>query len=190
MDINILFVATLIIFIGIIRAIVTYNKIISIKNNVKETSSTIDVLLKNRFDLIPNLVEAVKGYTKHETEILNQLTAMRSNMMENSHDKEKFDVENGLSNTLKSVFAVAENYPDLKANENFMLLQKQLETIEDKIQASRRGYNASVKELYDNKEQFPSSIIANNMDIPHYDMFEATQDERSNISTEKLFTKA
>jgi len=184
MDINILFVGIVIIIIGTIRIIVTYNNIISIKNNVKETSSAVDVLLKKRFDLIPNLVAAVQWYTKHEAEMLKKLTKIRSNIMDDSHDKEKFDVENGLSNTLKSVFAVAENYPDLKANENFMLLQKQLETIEDKIQAARRGYNASVKELYDSKEQFPSKIIANRMNIPHYDMFEATIEEQKNIKVQ------
>ena len=178
MDINAIVLIIILIIALILRVTITYNTIISIKNNVKESSSAIDVFLKNRFDLIPNIVAAVKWYAKHETENLEKLTKIRSEIWHDNHKKERFQVENGLSHALKSVFAVAENYPDLKASKNFLILQQQLETLEDKIQAARRWYNAAVKELQDKKEQFPSNIIANNMDIDPYDMFNATDEEK------------
>lgn len=186
MNPNIIAILTPVSIIILLRIIITYNNIISIKNNVKESSSAIDVFLKNRFDLIPNIIAAVKWYAKHETQVLEEITHMRSNINNDDHSKERFEIENWLSNALKSVFAVAENYPNLKANENFLLLQKQLESLEDKIQAARRWYNAAVKDLDNKKEQFPSNIIANNISIPQYYMFQITEEERVNKNIEDL----
>jgi LemA protein len=142
-------------------------------NSAKETKSSIDVMLKNRFDLLPNLVATVKGYMKHEAEVLEKLTAMRTWAND-------IQLDNQVWWAIKTIFAVAENYPNLKANENFLLLQVQIGAIEDKLQAARRTYNAAVKYLLDKKMMFPSNIIASNMDIPEFPMFEATTEERLN----------
>ena len=138
----------------------SYNGLVKTKNQAEEAFSTMDVYMKKRYDLIPNLVETVKGYASHESQTLEKVTAARNAAMTASSIDEKLKNENALTGTLKSLFAVAESYPDLKANTNFMDLQRQLQTIEEDIANSRKYYNASVKNLNNKIEMFPSSIIA------------------------------
>lgn len=137
-----------------------YNGLITLKNRTDEAWSDIDVQMKRRYDLIPNLVNTVKGYAAHEKSVLENVTKARSQAMQATGVEEKAQAENFLSGTLKSLFAVSENYPDLKANQNFLELQRELTDTEDKIQASRRFYNGNVRDLNTKIESFPSNIIA------------------------------
>ena len=174
--------------IALLYIIVTYNSIISTKNSVWESFSAIDTVLQNRYNLIPNLVELVKQYMKHEASIIDNVSEMRSKLLSNSNktSDERFKAENELQAWLKSIFAIAENYPDLKANTNFLELQTQWSELEDRLQWARRAYNASVKELQNKKEMFPSNIIAGMMKIEDYKMFEAEEQAK----VEKIDAKA
>ena len=140
--------------------IIKYNKLISLRNLVKNAFADVDVQMKMRFDLVENLVNTVKGYAIHEKDTLNQLTQARSGFMNAKNESEKLEANNQLNSTLKTLFAVAENYPDLKANQNFIQLQSELSDIENKIAAARRFYNASVKDYNTAREIFPNNIIA------------------------------
>lgn len=161
--------------------VVIYNGIIGAKNSVKESFSAIDTVLQNRYDLIPNLVEVVKQYASHESKIFAQVSEMRAKLVSggSSTTKERFAEENALYSGMKSLFAVAENYPDLKASSNFLELQNQWTEIEDRLQGARRAYNASVKELQNKKEMFPTNMIAAMMSIPEYSMYEADESVKS-----------
>lgn len=173
--------------IGILLAIIViilYNNITYYKNLVIENKWSIDTVLQQRYDLIPNLVSVVKWYAKHEQQLLENVAILRASWMNQQElSKEKINNENQISNWLKSIFALSEAYPDLKANENFMKLQEELVEIEERIQAARRSYNAAVKELKDKKEMFPTNIIANMMNLGEHNMFEASQESRENVST-------
>lgn len=174
----------------LIYAIATYNSIINTKNTVGESFSAIDTVLQNRYNLIPNLVEVVKQYMTHEASILNNVSEMRSKLLSNTNktSEERFKDENELQSWLKSIFAIAENYPELKANTNFLDLQNQWSEIEDRLQWARRAYNASIKELQNKKEMFPSSIIAGMMTIQDYKMFEAEEQAKvEKIDAKNLF---
>lgn len=140
------------------------------RNQAQEASSDIDVQLKRRYDLIPNLVEAVKGYMTHEANVFEKVTEARSQAMQ-ATDGAKAAAEDNLSGALKSLFAVAENYPQLKANENFLSLQSELTDTEDKIQAARRFYNGMVRDLNTKIQAFPSNIIANTFGFKKMDFF-------------------
>ena len=166
-----------------------YNSIVSAKNTVKESFSAIDAMLQQRYDLIPNLVEVVKQYATHERETLSKVTEMRANLLnsQNSSGEQRFENENMLTAWLKSVFAIAENYPDLKASQNFINLQNQWWEMENNIQASRRAYNAAVKELQNKKEMFPSNVIASMMSIEEYAMFLAQEEAKTAPSAKALF---
>ena len=172
----------------IVYFIFTYNSIINTKNTVKEAFSSIDTVLQNRYNIIPNLVEVVKQYMQHESWVISKVTELRANLMSNSNKSslERFAQENELQAGLKSIFAVAENYPDLKASANFLELQTSWSEIEDRLQWARRAYNASIKELNNKKEMFPSNIVASMMTIEDYKMFEADSSAR----VEKLDAKA
>ena len=154
------------IYIGIIIALVIiwlilmYNGLIRSRNRVDEAWSDIEVQLKRRYDLIPNLVNTVKGYTKQESGVLEKVTEMRTLAMGAQNIQEKVKDENMLSGALKSLFAVAENYPDLKSNQNFMQLQSDLTDTEDKIQASRRFYNGNVRDYNTKVQTFPTNMFA------------------------------
>lgn len=138
----------------------TYNAFIKLRNNVEEGFSTMDVYMKKRYDLIPNLVETVKGYAKHEEETLTKVIQARNMAMNSASPEEKMQNDNALTGTLKTLFAVSENYPQLQANQNFMDLQNQLKSLETEIATSRKYYNGVVK-VYENKrEVFPSNLIA------------------------------
>lgn len=149
-----------------------YNGLVSLKNRAKEAWSDIDVQLKRRYDLIPNLVESVKGYAKHEKDLFEKVTKARAEAMTASGVKETEKAENMLSSTLKSLFAVAENYPQLRASENFQKLQDELTDTENKIEASRRFYNANVRDLSIKVERFPDKIIAGMFNFKQMDLFE------------------
>lgn len=140
--------------------IVSYNRFIKLRNIVKEAFSTMDVVLKKRFDLIPNLVETVKGYSLHEKETLEGVIKARNQVFSATTDEEKLASESLLSQSLKNLFALSESYPDLKANENFLSLQETLENIETEIASSRKYYNGAVRIYNTALEVFPSNLIA------------------------------
>jgi LemA protein len=149
-----------------------YNSLVGFRNRVKNAWSQIDVQLKRRADLIPNLVETVKGYAQHEKGVFEEVTKARSAIMSAQTVKESQDANNMLTGALKSLFAVAENYPDLKANQNFLELQRQLTETEDKIAYSRQFYNDTVL-MYNNKcQMFPSNLIANTFHFEEAEFFE------------------
>jgi len=151
----------LVVLVGIVLWIVAmYNGLVSRRNQTDESWSDIDVQLKRRYDLIPNIVETVKGYMQHERATLESITAARTAAMGAQTVEEHAKAENMLSQALKSMFAVAESYPDLKASQNFMGLQDELSDTENKIQAARRFYNANVRDLNTAVQNFPSTIIA------------------------------
>ena len=155
-----------------------YNSIIVAKIRVSEALSQIDVQLKRRTDLIPNLVETVKGYAAHEKGIFENVTAARAKAIGAQTIAEKGQAENLLSSSLKSLFAVAENYPDFKASANFLELQRDLRDTEDKVQAARRFYNGNVRDLNIKIESFPSSIIASVFNFKKMEFFEIGEAEK------------
>lgn len=158
-----------------------YNSLITARVRIKEALSQIDVQLKRRTDLIPNLVETVKGYAKHEKEVFENITKARSNLMAATTTKEKADANNQLTQTLKSLFAVAENYPDLKASENFMSLQEELTDTEDKIAYSRQFLNSTVLDYNTKISVFPGVIIANMFHFQPSEFFAATDEDKKPV---------
>ena len=154
----------------------TYNSLVRLVNRAKEAWADIDVQLKRRYDLIPNLVEAVKGYAAHEKQVFENVTKARSQAMQAEGADKQAEAENMLSGALKSLFAVAEAYPDLKANENFLNLQNELVDTENKIQASRRFYNTNVRDLNTALEVFPSNIIGNLFGFKNREFFELQEE--------------
>ena len=162
----------------VLWAIFAYNRLIVLKNRVKEAWSDIDVQLRRRYNLIPNLVETVKGYAAHEKGVFEKVTEARTRAMGAQTTKEHSKAENMLSDTLKSLFAVAENYPDLKASTNFLELQRELRDAEDKIQAARRFYNTNTRDLNTQIESFPSNIVAGAFRFSKMDFFEAAEEDR------------
>jgi len=162
----------------IVYAVITYNRLVSLRFRAKEALSDIDVQLKRRFDLIPNLVETVKGYMKHEKLVLENVTKARASVAgATGNPLERASSENMLSSTLKTLFAVTENYPDLKANANFLDLQRELADTENKVQASRRFYNSTVMDLNTATETFPTNIIANLFRFGQEKFFEVESEE-------------
>jgi LemA protein len=159
--------------------ILTYNSLIALKNRVKEAWSDIEVQLKRRYDLIPNIVETVKGYAKHESSTFENVVNAR-NVASGNHGtpSERAQAENALSGALKSLFAVVEGYPDLKANVNFLNLQQELTDTEDKIKASRRFYNTNALALNNKVEMFPSNIIAGYFKFGKAEFFELDDEEK------------
>jgi len=153
-------------------AIFVYNRLITLKNRTKEAWSDISIQLKRRYNLIPNLVETVKGYATHERELFEKVTKARAKAMQAESVKEQAEAENALSSTLKSLFAVSENYPQLKASQNFLELQKELRDTEDKIMAARRFYNSNVRDLNIKIERFPEKVIASVFGFKKMDLFE------------------
>ena len=161
-----------IIALVVLWAVFAYNRFVTLINRAKEAWSDIDVQLKRRYDLIPNLVETVKGYATHEREAFENVTKARAQSMQAGTPGAKAQAENMLSGALKSLFAVAEAYPDLKANQNFLGLQTELSDTENKIQAARRFYNGNVRDLNTSIETFPSNLIANMFKFEPREFFE------------------
>ena len=159
--------------------IAAYNRFVRFTNRAKEAWSDIEVQMKRRYDLIPNLVETVKGYATHEAGTLQKVTDMRTRAMNATAPAEKAEAENMLSGALKSLFAVSENYPDLKANTNFIELQRELSDTENKIQAARRFYNGVVMELNTKLQSFPSNLVGNMFGFKQSDFFQLGENEQA-----------
>jgi len=160
--------------------IATYNGLISLKNKVAEASSDIDVQLKRRYELIPNLVSTVKGYATHEKELLEKVTEERAGLITGT-TADKIKASNVMTDTLKSLFAVAENYPDLKANTNFLQLQQDLTDTQDKIMSAQRFYNGNVRDFNTKVEVFPTNIYAKQLGFGKFEFIEAEEVEKGNI---------
>ncbi len=168
----VLIVVLVLIVIAVIYVIATFNNLIRLQTRADEGFSDIDVQLKRRHDLIPNLVETVKGYASHERQVLENVTAARNGAVAATGPESQARAENQLTGALRQLFAVAENYPDLKASQNFLELQNELTDTEDKIQAARRFYNMTVRDLNIKVETFPSRVIANMRGIQKRPFFE------------------
>ena len=179
-----LIVVLVIVVLLIIYFVATYNKLVDLRNRVRDQWSQIDVQLKRRFDLIPNLVSTVKGYAKHESETLESVIEARNSYTTATTPHEKMEANNMLSDTLSKLFALAENYPDLKANQNFLELQTELQETEDKIAMARQFYNDTVL-TYNNKiEMFPSNIVASMFKFKMEEFFKAEEEARQNVKVE------
>lgn len=165
----------------VIYVLVTYNGFVKVKNQVEEAFSTMDVYLKKRWDLIPNIVETVKGYAKHEKSTLSEVVKLRNGAYDDMSNDEKIKANQQLSKGITKIMALAEQYPDLKANENFKDLSTQLTKIEDEIANSRKYYNATVREFNNKVQMFPSNIIAMLFGYKARVMFEANDEERKNV---------
>ena len=157
---------------AVLWLIMTYNRLVTLRNRIKEAWSDIEVQLKRRYDLIPNLVETVKSYAAHESQLFEKVTTARTRAMGAQTIKEKTEAENALAGTLKTLFAVSENYPTLRASENFQKLQDELTDTEDKIQSARRFYNSNVLELNNKVGSFPTNIIAGAFNFKQGEFFE------------------
>ena len=165
----------------VIYVLVTYNGFVRIKNRVEEAFSTMDVYLKKRWDLIPNIVETVKGYAKHEKYTLSEVIKLRNGAYDDMSSDEKIKANQQLSKGITKIMALAEQYPDLKANENFKDLSAQLTKIEDEIANSRKYYNGTVREFNDKVQMFPSNVVAMIFGYKSKTMFEANEEERKNV---------
>jgi len=165
-----------IVVVVVLWVVGVFNGLVVLKNRAKEALSDIDVQTKRRYDLIPNLMETVKGYATHESGLFEKVTQARSKAMNAQGTAQKEQAENALSGTLKSLFAVAENYPDLKASTNFLELQRELSDTEDKIQAARRFYNSNVRDLNTKIEIFPANVVANSFGFKQMDLFQTTSE--------------
>lgn len=177
MDVTLIIIAVVaVLLVGFLWA--TYNGLITLRNRVDEAWSDITVQLKRRLDLIPNLVETVKGYAKHEKGVFEEVTKARANALNAQGVKETAEAENMFEGALKSLFAVAENYPDLKASQNFVELQQELVDTEDKIQASRRFYNGGVRDLNTKIQVFPNNLVAGMFGFKSREFFELEEAEQ------------
>lgn len=176
---TILYIVLAVIAVLVVWVIFSYNRLIALTNRSEEAWSDIDVQLKRRYDLIPNLVEAVKGYMTHEAGTLQKVTEARTAAMGAQTVGQHAKAENMLTDALKSLFAVAESYPDLKANTNFLELQRELSDTENKIQAARRFYNSVVQDLQNALEQFPSNMIAGSFGFKSREFFALGENEQA-----------
>ena len=178
------YIAIGVIVILLLWVVSAYNGLVKVRNMVREAFSTMDVYMKKRYDLIPNLVETVKGYAAHESGTLEKVIQARNAAASATTVEGKIEGENALTGTLKSLFALAEAYPDLKANTNFMDLQKQLQAVEGDIANSRKYYNAVVRDYNTKIETFPSVIVANMFGFKQEKMFEINSAERENVKVQ------
>ena len=173
-----------VLLILVIWVVLAYNSLVRMRITVEEAFSTMDVYMKKRYDLVPNLVETVKGYAAHEKETLENVIRMRNMAAGAGSVEERLQAENALTETLKSLFALAEAYPDLKANVNFMDLQGQLRMLEDEIANSRKYYNGTVRQYNIRRETFPSSIIAGMFHFEKKPLYEIVSEERQNVKVQ------
>ena len=165
----------------------SYNNFVSLVNRTKEAWADIEVQLKRRYDLIPNLVNTVKGYATHESTAFEKVSEARSAAMGAGSLSDKAQAENNLAGALKSVFAIAEAYPDLKANQNFLELQRELSDTENKIQAARRFYNGNVRDLNISIESFPGNVIANTFKFSKMELFDLADNDAAQQPVEVKF---
>ena len=174
-------IGVIVLVLVLLYIVSTYNSLVSLRNKVKDQWSQIDVQLKRRFDLIPNLVETVKGYAKHESETLENVIKARNTFTTATTAEEEMKANNELTNAISKLFALTESYPDLKANTNFVQMQNDLKETEDKISYARQFYNDNVM-VYKNKlEMFPSNVIAKMFGFKEEPFFEANESERENV---------
>lgn len=177
-------IVAVIVVLLLIYIMSTYNKLVRLRNSVREAFSTMDVYLKKRWDLIPNIVETVKGYAKHEKETLEGVIKLRNGAYDNMSAEEKIEANKELSRGITKIMALAENYPDLKANTNFQDLQGQLTRVEEDIANARKYYNAVVRKFNDKVQMFPSNLIAGLFRFKEEKMFEIVESERDNVKVE------
>ncbi len=170
--------------VTIVWVIAKYNRLVSLRNRIENAWSQIDVQLKRRYDLIPNLVETVKGYATHEKEVFEKVTEARSAMMSANGVKEQGEAQNQITGALKSLFAVAEAYPELKANQNFSLLQEELSGTESKIAYARQFYNDTVMSYNTLTQTFPTNILANSFNFPQREYFPMDDAARENVKVQ------
>lgn len=176
------FIAAIVIIVAALFYVIkTFNNFVQLKNRIEEAFSTMDVYLKKRWDMIPNLVEIVKGYAKHESETLEEVVRLRNCAYDTLTTEDKLDVNNKLLQGINKIMAISESYPDLKANESFNELSEQLSQAEKDIANARKYYNATVRNMNDKVEMFPSNIIANMFGFKTQKMFEVNEKERENV---------
>ena len=166
-----------IVFIGVVAGIVSYNRFVSQRQMIKDAFANIDTELRRRYDLIPNLVETVRGYASHERGVFENVTQARANAINAQGPAQQAQAENILTGALKSLFALSEAYPDLKANQNFLALQEELATTENKVGFARQYYNDSVMKYNTSIEQFPANLIANTFNFGRREFFEVKEEE-------------
>ena len=167
-----------------------YNSLINKKNQVENAFGGMDAQLKKRYDLIPNLVSTVQTYMKHEADTLTQITELRAKAVSGKiSDDEKVDLDNMITSKLGGIMVAVENYPDLKASDNFNQLQRSLNEVEEQISASRRAYNATITSYNNSVEMFPTNILAGMMSMKHKNVFEIPENQRENVNVGELFNK-
>lgn len=176
-----LYIIIAVVVVLLLLVFTTYNSFVKLNNKVEEAFSTMDVYLKKRWDLIPNIVETVKGYAKHEKSTLEEVINLRNSSYDKMNSNDKVEVNNKLSQGISKLMAIAEAYPDLKANENFKDLSSQLTKVEDDIANARKYYNGTVRIFNDKVQMFPSNIIAGIFGYKAKKMFEANENERENV---------
>ena len=179
-----LYIIIAIVVILLLLVFSTYNNLVKLNNKVEEAFSTMDVYLKKRWDLIPNIVEVVKGYAKHEKKTLEDVINLRNNSYDKMNINDKVDINNKLSQGVSKIMAIAEAYPDLKANENYKDLSNQLTKVEDDIANARKYYNGTVKNYNNKVQMFPSNIVAKILGYKAKNMFKANENERENVKIE------
>lgn len=179
----------IIIPVVVVIVVLIYNNLIAKKNQVMNIFSTVDVMLKKRYDLLPSLVSVVKAYMQHERFLLEEITKMRSQAISDQlGDDEKIDLDNKITKAVGNIMIAVENYPDLKASKNFLQLQRTMTELEEQISAARRAYNATVIDYNNAVEMFPTNIVAAPMGYKRKGFFEISPDQRENIPADKLFT--
>ncbi|HMR56766.1 MAG TPA: LemA family protein [Cyclobacteriaceae bacterium] len=176
-----------IIVVLLLGAVLTYNNLVGARNAVENAFGTIDVMLKKRYDLIPNLIEVAKTYMKHENEIFTNLASLRARATTATNTDEKVAIENQISGAMKNLLISVENYPDLKASEQFTMLQRSWNETEEQISAARRAYNAAVTAYNNAVDKFPSNIFAGMFNFKRKEVFMIAETERQNVSAKALF---
>ena len=176
-----LYIIIAVVVVLLLLVFTTYNSFVKLNNKVEEAFSTMDVYLKKRWDLIPNIVETVKGYAKHEKSTLEEVINLRNSSYDKMNTNDKVETNNKLSQGISKLMAIAESYPELKANENFKDLSKQLVKVEEDIANARKYYNGTVRIFNDKVQMFPSNIIASIFGYKVKNMFEANENERENV---------
>lgn len=179
-----LYIFIILIIAVLVYVFITYNNLVKLNNIVKEAFSTMDIYLKKRWDLIPNLVEIVKTYAEHEKNVFEEVATLRANIYQNMEVDTKLNVNEQLTYGISKIIAISENYPELKANENFLDLSQNLTKIEDEIANSRKYYNGSVRIFNTKIQVFPNNLLANIFGFKEANMFEANTNEKNNVKVD------
>jgi LemA protein len=183
-----MWIAIVVVVVILLIVVFLYNSLIGKKNQVTNVFGTIDALLKKRYDLLPKLIATVKAYMKHERELLEEITQMRAKAVSGQlSDDDKVELDNIVTKALGGIMVAVENYPDLKANQNFLQLQRVMNEVEEQISAARRAYNAAVTDYNNAVEMFPTNLVASTMRYKLKKVFEISQEQRGDVDAEKLF---